>query len=137
VSLVKYQQMAPTKKSKKYGEKREFIKSPRTGLKVRIGSPTYEALLKDPMYSAQTKKARKVSRISKSRGCSRNRKWERKVQAGEMKKSDFCGPAGGTACDYAFPADTKKHIAAARRYRRYAPNIAGLEKCLKSHEKAL
>lgn len=46
-----------------------------------------------------------------------------------LKASDFCGPAGGDKKG-TFPVNSQKRCRAALSYAHYAPNPAGLKKCV-------
>lgn len=46
-----------------------------------------------------------------------------------VKKGDFCGPAGG-APKGSYPVNTKKRARAALAYARNAPNPEGIKKCV-------
>lgn len=49
-----------------------------------------------------------------------------------VKKKNFCGPAGG-APKGSYPVNTKKRARAALAYARNAPNPSGIKKCVYRH----
>jgi hypothetical protein len=117
-----------------------YVRSPQTGLLIQEGGDKYNELMRSPRYAAELRKqvGGHPHLMTKAGGCSRERKWELRVQRGQMKRDDFCGAAASNgACPMTYPADTRKHIATARSYKRYAQNPAALEKCLQVHEKRL
>jgi hypothetical protein len=46
-----------------------------------------------------------------------------------VKKGEFCGPAGGSPAG-SYPVNTKKRARAALAYAHYAPNPSGIKKCV-------
>lgn len=46
-----------------------------------------------------------------------------------VKKGEFCGPAGG-APGSSYPVNSKKRARAALAYAHYAPNPSGIKKCV-------
>jgi hypothetical protein len=49
----------------------------------------------------------------------------------KVKKSAFCGPAGGAPAG-SYPVNTKKRARAALAYAHNAPNPSGIKRCVKS-----
>lgn len=46
-----------------------------------------------------------------------------------VKKGEFCGPAGGAPAG-SYPVNSKKRARAALAYAHYAPNPSGIKKCV-------
>jgi len=115
---------AAKKKSSKY------VLNPRSGQRVKVGSATHKQLKKEGVKMTAT------SRLSKSKGCSNERKWERYAEEHHLKDSDFCGPAGGTSCKHAYPVFDEAHERAALSRAWHAPNPDGIRACVAKHRAA-
>ena len=101
--------------------RRGFIISPITKRRVKIGSKAYENL------GETLRKTRGNSLEKQKEVYDKVKNHENKRYKG-LKKSDFCGPAGGDQ-PQTFPVSNQEECRAALTYARYAPKPEGIRKC--------
>lgn len=71
----------------------------------------------------RTYKKKRITRRGRA-GCSKPAKYR------NVPDNMFCGRAAGYPCKYKFPVNTRGRARAAKSYARYAPNKAGLYRCI-------
>jgi len=101
---------------------RGFIVNPLTNRRVKIGSKTYENLGKT------VRKTKKDNSLEKQKEVYDKIKGRDDKRYKGLKKSDFCGPAGGDV-PRSFPVSNQEECRAALTYARYAPKPEGIRKC--------